>query len=99
MISKQEILQDAGFKQMPQRLMWIDPNRRQAFSEITISDHGEDWLKSWLAQAVPDTEFWFHFRSVTDETRMDCDEILARLRLRTLTPVIHSSVQHNTPEG
>ena len=99
MISKQEILQDAGFKQMPQRLMWIDPNRRQAFSEITISDHGEDWLKSWLTQAVPDTEFWFHFRSVTDETRKDCDEILARLRLRTLTPVIHSSVQHNTPEG
>ncbi len=93
MNDKLTILQDAGFKEMPERMMWIARDRRQAFSEDTISDHDEKWLKNWLARPVPETEFRVHLRFVSDASIEGCNEILARMQLATLTPIIRSGIR------
>jgi hypothetical protein len=84
MDNKRKLLQDDGFVEMPERSMWINRSRRQALSEDCVSDHDEPW---------PESEFWFHFRYLPDDPMRGCREILARLELTMLTPVLRSGLR------
>jgi hypothetical protein len=93
MENKRKLLQDDGFTEMPERRMWINPNRRLAFSEDCVSHQDEPWLTARAAEIPPDTEFWFHFRYLPDDPIRGCREILARLQLTMLTPVLRSGLR------
>ena len=96
MTNKPKILQDAGFREMPERHIQINRNRRLAFSEDAVSDNDEAWLSKRVAETVPETEFWFHFRFVSDETIKGCNQILARMHLTRVTPIIRSGIRRTS---
>jgi hypothetical protein len=89
------ILRNSGYVLSYSRpVVWTDPVRRQAFSEDVISDHDEVWLKARLAEEVPITEFWFHFRYLSRDPIKDCKEILSDLKLTALLPVVRTGVRY-----
>ena len=64
MPNRLKILRDAGFAEAPE--IWIEQTQRQAFSENAVSDHDASWLSERLAETVPEAEFWFYFRNLSD---------------------------------
>ena len=90
---KREILEAAGFKYIPDRCVWLNRDSRVALSDDTISDHDENWLHSRVSETVPENEFWFHFRFISDDPMRGCKEMLALLKLTRLTPVIRSGIK------
>jgi len=87
------ILRDCGFIETRRRVVWVNPIRRQAFSEDCINDHDKDWLIGRLAEHVPDTEFWFHFRYLSRDPMTDCKEILSQLPITAVLPVVRTGVR------
>ena len=86
-------LRDAGFEYIHNRSVWLNRDRRQVFSEDTIDDHDVKWLNSRLVEVVPENEFWFHFRFISDDPMTGCKEMLALMNLTRLTPVIRSGIK------
>jgi hypothetical protein len=89
-----KLLRDSGYSgstSLP--TIWTDPVRRQAFSEDVVSDHDVAWLHARLAERVPLPEFWFHFRCLSRDPNKDCKEILSRLKLPALLPVIRTGIR------
>jgi hypothetical protein len=63
----------AGFTEDSfQPVIWIERRRIQAFSENVIGDHDVAWLNERLAETVPEAEFWFYFRDLSDNPLKDC---------------------------
>lgn len=87
------LLRDSGFTEAPHRVIWADPIRRQAFSKDSVNDHDKEWLQAQLAEIVPVTEFWFHFRYLSSNPIKDCKEILSGLKLTVLLPVIRTGAR------
>jgi len=86
-----KILRDAGFTEdssLP--VIWIERSRRQAFSENVIGDHDVSWLNERLAETVPEAEFWFYFRDLSDNPLRDCKVILSRLGMAAALPVVRT---------
>ena len=82
-----KILRDAGFTEdssLP--VIWIERSRRQAFSENVIGDHDVSWLNERQAETVPEAEFWFYFRDLSDNPLRDCKVILSRLGMAAALP-------------
>ena len=91
MAKRLKILRDAGFVEAPQ--IWIEQTRRQAFSENAVSDHDMSWLNERLAETVPEVEFWFYFRDLSDDPVKDCKAVLSRLRMAAVLPVVRTDTR------
>ncbi len=90
-MAKLQLLRDAGFTaDSSQPAIWIERNRRQAFSENIISDHDVSWLTERLAEKVPEPEFWFYFRDLSDNPLRKCKMVLSRLKMAAVLPVIRT---------
>jgi hypothetical protein len=84
-----KLLREAGFTEdSSQPVIWVERSRRQAFSENVISDHDASWLSERLAETVPEAEFWFHFRDLSDDPLNDCKVVLSRLGMAAVLPVV-----------
>ena len=83
-----KILRDAGSTEAPK--IWIEQTRRQAFSENVVSEHDASWLTDRLAETVPEGEFWFYFRDLSDNPLKDCNVILSRLGMAAALPVLRT---------
>ena len=86
-----KILRDAGFTEdssLP--VIWIERSRRQGFSENVIGDHDVSWLNERLAETVPEAEFWFFFRDLSDNPLKDCKVVLSRLGMAAILPVVRT---------
>jgi hypothetical protein len=89
-----KILRDAGFTEdSSQPVIWIERSRRQAFSENVIGDHDVSWLNERLAETVPEAEFWFYFRDLSDNPLKDCKEVLSRLGMAAVLPVVRAGTR------
>jgi hypothetical protein len=86
-----KILRTAGFTEDSSDCsIWIEQSRRQAFSENVISDHDASWLNDRLAETVPEAEFWFYFRDLSDNPLKDCKVILSRLGSAAALPIVRT---------
>ena len=89
-----KILHDAGLTEdSSQPVIWIERSRRQAFSENVIGDHDVSWLNERLAETVPQAEFWFYFRDLSDNPLKDCKLVLSRLAMAAVLPVVRTGTR------
>jgi hypothetical protein len=89
-----KILRDAGFTEDSyQPVIWIERSRRQAFSENVIGDHDVSWLNERLAETVPEVEFWFYFRDLSDDPVEDCRAVLSRLGMAAVLPIVRAGTR------
>ena len=89
-----KILHDGGFTEdSSQPVIWIERSRRQAFSENVIGDHDVSWLNERLAETVPEAEFWFYFRDLSDNPLKDCKLVLSRLAMAAVLPVVRTGTR------
>jgi hypothetical protein len=86
-----KILGDAGLAQAPQ--IWIEQTRRQAFSENAVSEHDASWLNERLAETVPEAEFWFYFRDLSDNPLKDYKVVLSRLGMGAVLPIVRTGTR------
>jgi hypothetical protein len=82
-MDNESILREAGFVELPERMIWISRDRRISFSHQAIRDHDSHWLRDHLAERVPTTDFVFHFNSPPENVHV-CNEILAQIGLPAL---------------
>jgi hypothetical protein len=83
-------LKAAGFRETPSYNLWIARDHRKAFSGEAISDYDSKWFASSLAESVPENEFWFYLSFQSAGSLQGCQEILSKLHLDHLTPVIRT---------
>jgi hypothetical protein len=89
-----KILRTAGFTEDSSYCsIWVEQSRRQAFSENVISEHDASWLNERLAETVPEAEFWFYFRDLSNNPFNDCKLILSRLGLAAALPVVRTGTR------
>lgn len=55
-----------------------------------ISDHNERWLNKRLEETVPEAEFWFYFRELSDDPLKDCKAVLSRLGRAAVLPIVRT---------
>ena len=58
-----------------------------------IGDHDVSWLNERLAETVPQAEFWFYFRDLSDNPLKDCKLVLSRLAMAAVLPVVRTGTR------
>jgi hypothetical protein len=75
------------FREVDPDLLWAHRDRRIAFRYEALDDNPPKWLLAHLDEPVDPTDFVFHFHLRTPDASY-CKEMLRRLRLEDLRPVI-----------
>lgn len=94
-MDNEAMLENSGFAYSPKRILWINRDRRMAFSGEAVADHDSSWVQERLDNTVPEKEFWFWFSGeIPKDFKDTCWSILAEVGLsdrgiQPMAPMVH----------
>ncbi|CZG59577.1 hypothetical protein [Legionella pneumophila] len=56
--SKEQILEDNGFTYIPDRMIYVNKQKKKIFTHEAVEDHDEKWLNDNLNKSNTDWEFY-----------------------------------------
>ena len=87
-MNNEDRLKNAGFTYHPERVVWINRDRRMAFSDEAVADSNSGWIQERLDKTVADGEFWFWYSIIPPNFKEICWDVLAELGMSNLRPMV-----------
>jgi hypothetical protein len=77
LLSKQQILEDAGYSYSFDREIYVNRSARKVFSVEFVEDHAEDELQRCIQESTPAGGWQFYFNTApSDAVRRELESLL-----------------------